>query len=350
MKRFNEALPKSQGSGHMPASANIYDVAKEANVSLGTVSRVLNGAPSVGEVTRTRVQAAIDRLEYRPSSVARSLALGATRSFALLVPELNNPLFGDIAFGAQDAADEADHVVIVYGTNGNAVRERRYIASLLDRNVEGLLLVDSILPPAELAPLVSQVPVVQIGRRQNIPGSRTVDVDQELGARKATRHLLELGHRRIGMIEGSLENRAAVERSDGYFAALEEAGISPDRRRVARGTMNELGGATAMAELLERDKSLTAVFAITDLMALGAMSTLYRRGMVVPDDMSVVGFDDIRISEFLPVPLTTVREPAHDLGAAAVRMVLNAEDGASQILPTQLIVRESTRPRKEGDQ
>lgn len=326
------------------AGASIYDVATAAGVSLGTVSRVLNGASNVGELTRNRVQDAIDLLGYRPSTIARSLAKGATQTLAMLVPELNNPLFGDIASGAQDAADDSDHVVLVYGTNDDPVRERRFIDSVMDRNVGGLILVRSILPPGELAPLVGSLPVVQLGRQQDVPGSRVVDVDHEHGSRTAVQHLLSLGHRRIAMVEGETDNRAVIERARGFHAALDAAGVPARERTVVRAPMNEAGGASAMEQLLDLDSRFTAVFAVTDLMALGAMSALVRNGVSVPDEMSLIGFDDIRISMHLPVPLTTVRQPFRDLGAAAVRLALDGIDGESRILPTELMVRGSTAP------
>lgn len=328
----------------MASGVSIYDVANRAGVSLGTVSRVLNGAPTVGVVTREKVERAIEDLGYRPSPIARSLARGATGTLAMLVPELNNPLFGDLAEGAQDAADESDNVVLVYGTNGDPVRERRYIDSMLDRNVDGLILVGSILPNAELKTLVGRLPVVQIGRQQDIPGARTVDVDHEQGARTAVQHLLSLGHRRIGMIEGATDNRAVDDRGRGYHAALDAAGVPERERVVVRAPTNEAGGAAAMEQLLDLDASFTAVYAVTDLMALGALSALERNGVSVPSEMSVIGFDDIRISMHLPVPLTTVRQPSRDLGAAAVQLALEGMDGESRILPTELMVRSSTAP------
>ncbi len=322
---------------------SIYDVAREAGVALGTVSRVLNDAPNVGDATRERVLAAIDRLDYRPSSVARSLAMGSTRSLAMLVPDLSNPIFGDTAAGAQDAADESDHIVLVYGTNGSADRERRYINSFLDRKIDGLLLVRSVLSAEELAPIAARVPVIQVGRQQlDLPGNRTVHVDQVHGARTAVDHLIGLGHGRIALLEGPKSLEAALERSSGYYQALAAADIDTDLELVARGTFDEAGGAAAMTELLQRRVEFSAVFASTDLMALGALSVLHRAGLSVPDDISVAGFDDIRISQYLPVPLTTVRQPAHQMGAMAFRLALEGAEGASHLLPTELVVREST--------
>jgi DNA-binding LacI/PurR family transcriptional regulator len=328
----------------MAAGVSIYDVATAAGVSLGTVSRVMNGAPTVGDETRARVEEAIERLGYRPSSVARSLARGQTRSLAMLVPELNNPLFGDIASGAQEAADESDHIVLLYKTDGDPERERRYLESVLDRNIGGVVLVSSVLNPDELATLVRKVPVVQIGRVYDVPGIRKVDVDQELGARTAVQHLLGLGHRRIAMIEGETDNIAVHDRSRGFHSALDAAGVPARDRMVVRKPMNEAGGIAAMEQLLDLDARFTAVFAVTDLMALGALSALHRNDVSVPDEMSVIGFDDIRISQHLPVPLTTVWQPAGGLGGAAVRLALDGVDGESRILPTELRVRGTTAP------
>lgn len=323
-------------------SVSIYDVAREAGVALGTVSRVLNGAPTVGEATKARVEAAIEKLGYRPSSLARSLARGSTRTLAMLVPDLSNPLFGDTAAGAQDAADVLDHVVLVYGTNDNPERERRYIDSFLDRQIDGLLLVRSILGADELAPIVERVPVIQVGRQHHLPGSRIVHVDQVLGARSAVEHLIELGHRHIALVEGPGTNDAAVERGIGYYQALAATCIDPDPRLVVRGSLDEAGGASATAELLNRRTDVTAIFASTDLMALGAMSVLHGHGVRIPDDISLIGFDDIRISRFFAVPLTTIRQPAHSMGAMAVTMALEGADGQSHVMPTELIIRNST--------
>lgn len=324
------------------ASVSIYDIAREAGVALGTVSRVLNEAPNVGSETRARVQEAIKRLDYRPSSVARSLARGTTRSLAMLVPDLSNPLFGDMASGAQDAADASDHTVLIYGTNGSVERERRYINSFLDQKVDGLLLVRSVLPAEELAPIAGRIPVIQLGNELDIPGVRIIQVDQLHGARSAVDHLIGLGHRRIGFLEGPRQLNAILDRSSGYLQALAMADIDTDQALIAHGTLDEAGGFAAMTELIERAIPMTAVFASTDLMALGALSALHRHGVSVPDDISVVGFDDIRISRYLPVPLTTVREPTHEVGALAVEMALEGGNGASHLLQTELIIRDST--------
>jgi LacI family transcriptional regulator len=358
MKGFMEALhgrrtdqPRgTELKGERVANVSIYDIAREAGVALGTVSRVLNDAPNVGEETRARVQAAIDRLDYRPSSVARSLARGTTRSLAMLVPDLSNPLFGDMASGAQDAADASDHTVLIYGTNGNVDRERRYINSFIDQKVDGLLLVRSVLPLEELIAVAAQVPIIQFGNEHDLPDGRTVQVDQLHGARAAVDHLIGLGHRRIGLLEGPRKWNAIMDRSSGYLQSLANADIDTDKSLIARGTLDEAGGYAAMVELLERKVEMTAVFATTDLMALGALSALHHFGVQVPADMSVVGFDDIRISRYLPVPLTTVREPAHQQGAMAVEMVLEGPTGASHLLPTELIVRASSAAIRPNDE
>jgi DNA-binding LacI/PurR family transcriptional regulator len=260
----------------------------------------------------------------------------------MLVPDLSNPLFGDMASGAQDAADASDHTVLIYGTNGNADRERRYINSFLDQKVDGLLLVRSVLPLEELTAVAAQVPVIQFGNEHDLPDGRSIQVDQLHGARMAVDHLIGLGHRRIGFLEGPRTWNAILDRTSGYLQSLAMADIDTDQDLIARGTLDEAGGYAAMSELLERGTPMTAVFASTDLMALGALSALHKFGRRVPEDISIVGFDDIRISRYLPVPLTTVREPTHQQGAMAVAMILEGPGGASHLLHTELIVREST--------
>jgi DNA-binding LacI/PurR family transcriptional regulator len=333
----------------MTGSPSIYDVSREAGVSLGTVSRVLNNSPSVGETTRERVEATIARLGYRPHPGARSLASGSTRSLAVLVPELSNPLFGEIAAAAQEAADAHEHTVLVYGTSGDPDRERRYIESMLEHRVDSLLLVRSSLARDELEVLTESMTIVEIGLGRQFPRSRVVGVDEVKGARTAVEHLLDLGHTRIALIRGTDGDSGAADRARGFHDALAARGLRPSDELIATAPFGEQGGADAMNAILDRaPEPPTAVFASTDLMALGAMSALMRRGHRIPDDISLVGYDDIRISEHLPVPLTTVRVPAIDLGREAVRLAIDGEDAETVTLPSEIVIRRSAaRPSRE---
>lgn len=339
-----------------PTSA---DVAALAGVSRTTVSFVLNERRDVAisGPTRRRVLDAAKRLGYHPHASARQLAGGRSRTMGLVLRQSAQQVAGDALLaetlrGIAAAARAADHRVLIEPlapTNGG------YDELLRSSRTDGVIVSGPRIDDPALSRLVADgFPIVLQG---SLPGlaSPSVDVDNAAGARLAVEHLIELGHRRIGAITNApLAYTAASERLEGYRAALRSAGMDFDERLVVEAEFDAASGHRAMTSLLER-APVTAVFVASDVVALGAFAALHEAGLRCPDDVSIVGFDDIPLAAFFDPPLTTVRIPAHDLGLAAGSALLDRIAGrpvpARTLLPTELVVRSSTAPpgrRTEG--
>jgi DNA-binding LacI/PurR family transcriptional regulator len=323
-------------------------VAARAGVSRATVSRVVNGSATVTPEIRDAVLRAIDQLGYVPNPAARSLVTRRTGSIGLVISEPPSRVFSDDPFFAvvartvgQELADAGKQVVLLPASSpaGHA-RVERHVAG---GHVDGVILVSmhgSDPLPAALAR--TDVPVVSHGRPIAAVPLPYCDCDNVGGARSAVRHLLERGRRRIAAITGPPDMSAALDRMTGYREVLSGG----DRRSLAAiGDFTRASGAAAMRQLLEDDPGLDAVFAASDLMAIGALHALRQAGRRVPDDVAVVGFDDIEAARFTDPPLTTVRQPVAEVARAVVRRLLGpADERAAEplILPTELVVRDST--------
>ncbi len=332
-------------------SATIYQVARAAGVSTATVSRALNGSAQVAERTRHRITEAIADLGYQPNHVARSLVLKATHTIAVMLPDITNPFFPSLVKGVQLAADEEGYAVLLAHTGGDPAKEESYFQVLRGQQVDGVLLVGLVSAPESLKGLVGHgLPVVTLDRPVDLPGSATVRVDHKAGGRIATEHLLELGHRRIAHISGPKGLGVSQQRLDGYRRALTSRGVSFDESLVAEGDFSEDGGYRGVQELLRMRGRFTALFAANDLSAIGAMTALREHDMRVPDEVSVVGFDDIHLASYTSPKLTTVRQPIYDMGRAAAKLLIDARrkklslKDKNEIFDGELVVRESTGP------
>lgn len=332
-------------------SATIYEVARAAGVSTATVSRALNGSGQVAERTRHRITEAIAALGYQPNHVARSLVLKATHTIAVLLPDITNPFFPALVKGVQLAADEQGYAVLLAHTGGDPAKEESYFQVLRGQHVDGVLLVGLVSAPESLRGLVGHgLPVVTLDRPIDLPGSATVRVDHKAGGRIATEHLLKLGHRRIAHIAGPMGLNVSQQRLDGYRRALLTQGWVFDERLVAHGDFSEDGGYRGIEELLRSHVRFTALFAANDLSAIGAMTALREHGLHVPDDVSVVGFDDIHLASYTSPKLTTIRQPIYDMGRAAATLLIEARrkevslNDKTMIFAAELVVRESTGP------
>lgn len=332
-----------------PAIATLEMVAAEAGVSRSTVSRVVNESPNVRPDVIETVQAAIARLHYVPNRAARSLASRQTNSIALVVPEDTSRFFGDCFFasvvtGIADRIGETNYMLtMVVGSAGFRQKTRRYLQA---GSVDGILVISHHSGVRHLVDIGTPLPMV-FGGRPTDPELRDtyfVDVDNVGGAELATRHLIGLGRRQIGTITGSPDMQAAADRRAGWAKALREAGRPVDL--VAQGNFTAHGGAQAMAALLDQDPAVDAVFAASDLMARGALMTLTERGIRVPDDIAMVGFDNSPLAATGSIGLTSVNQPSIAMGSqmADVLLQLLAGEQPEQrgtILPTNLVVRES---------
>lgn len=332
-----------------PRTPTIYDVAERAGVSASTVSRALANTHPVAVRTRRRIEAAVEELGYRYNHVARSLALRSTESIAILLPDLTLAFFPELVRHIQLRAEERGYSLILCNTLNDAGRELAYLDFLRGKRVDGVLVVGLGVHIDALAQGIGDLPVVCLDPDVNLPGAPMVQVDNRGGARAATQHLIDLGHRRIAHITGVSTRTVTRERLQGYRLALRRAGITPDPALVVSGDFTEEGGRRATSSLLELDVPPTAIFAANDQTAIGALAALRDHGIEVPHGVSVVGFDDIHVSAHIQPPLTTIREPVSEIANTAIDLLLerirSREAGQRRVRLSGLLVpRGSTAP------
>ncbi|GAA2727730.1 LacI family transcriptional regulator [Cellulomonas aerilata] len=324
----------------------INDVAREAGVSVATVSKVINGRYGVAVSTSERVQQVIDDLGYESSLVARSLRSHRTNVIGILVAEFE-PFSTEILKGTSQAITDTGYELLAYSGGGRAGTsvgwERRYLSRLSGTLIDGAILVTpTVVEPG------GSVPVVAIDPHAGPAGMPTVDSDNFAGASTATRYLLGLGHRRIGFLGGRPDLESSRQREDGYRSALAEAGVAVDPDLMRVGGYRRASTVEPARELLTRPDRPTALFAANDLSALGVMDAAAALGLTIPDDVSLVGFDNIPESALTTPPLTTIHQPIQQMGAAAVDLLVHLMDGSGDRdthvrLPTDLVERGSAR-------
>ena len=325
----------------------IYQVAERAGVSLSTVSRVLNGKASVNKVLKERVEKAVKELNYRPNSVARSLANNRTDSVGVLVPELNAPFFGDLMQAVESTLRAADkHVIISVGQNC-VETEKDAVEFLISRNCDALIMHAEALSDEYLLELnQSKLPVALVNRQvEGLPEACT-SLDNEKGGYLATRHLLELGHKDIAYISGPTDKCDASLRLEGHKRALSEAGLPTNPQLIFNGDYSEEDGKIGLLELMARDVPFTALVCANDWMASGAISCARDLGMSLPHDLSVVGFDDVVFAHHVFPRLTTVSNPIAEMAEMSAKYILNKVYGQANnvqlYFEPSLVVREST--------
>ena len=329
----------------------IRDVAERAGVAPITVSRVINNSGYVSPETRARVEAAIAELQYVPNSLARSLRFKRTHTLALVLTDITNPFWTTVARGVEDAASRHGFNVILCNTDENEDKQTEYLNVLLQKQVDGFLLVPARSTPEPIALIQRQrVPIVVLDRQ--VPGAQ-VDVvrgDSEGGAYELTRLLLSLGHRRIAMLSGPQGVSTAVDRVAGYRRAMREAGIAEETMRIYYGEYTQDGGYRMAQEALAARPRPTALFAANNFIAIGALRALREAGLRVPEDIALVCFDDIPATLVIEPFLTVVAQPAYEMGQRATELLLARLSGQAPdeyqeiILPAQVIVRKSCRP------
>ena len=334
---------------------SIKDVARTVGVSTATVSRALRGLPRVSDETRIRVLQAAAELDYVASPTAASLASGQTRAVGVIVPFVTRWFYASVVQGAEELLREEGYDLLLYNLGGDREARRRVFRSHLLRKRVDAVLVLSLTPTDEEVQALAKLdrPVAVVGA--TVPGWASVRIDDNETARIAMQHLLDLGHRRIGYIGGSLEEQldfaAPLDRLHGYRAAMDCAGIEVVPSWEVIGDFTVRGGLAAMRLLLEREPRPTAVFAASDEMAVGAVHAAREAGLRVPEDISVIGIDDHDMAEFFE--LSTVAQPVHEQGQLAARLLLDAlaavdDDPPAEppalTVPTRLIVRHTTAP------
>lgn len=327
----------------------IMDVAREAGVSYSTVSRVLNGFELVKPATRQRVQNVAERLGYVANLQARSLAGGRSRVIGLLVPGLETSFIGEVIRGVDEEIAHAQYDLMLYTTHRNRGKEAAYVNTIVNGLADGLLLIVPLMPAAFLKVLPShQYPYVLVDQADPSGKGGVVDATNWQGAYEATRYLISIGHRRIGFITGQMQLSSAVDRLQGYRDALRDYQVNSDESLVVTGDFQQSSGYIGASQLLDLPDRPTAIFASNDLTAFGAMEAIQERGLRIPDDISIVGFDDVPQAVMTHPKLTTVRQPLAQMGRIAARMLLelieNPELSPSSVtLATELIIRDSCR-------
>ena len=336
-------------------AAGMKDVASLAGVAVGTVSNVLNHPDLVRPLTRARVEAAMEELGFIPNGSARQLRAGRSRCLGLVVLDVTNPFFTEVARGAEDYAQAAGYAVILCNSDEADDKERRYLRVLEEQRVRGIL----ITPVHGRAPELERIrdrgtPVVLL----DSPGSSgqcSVAVDDRRGGDIAVSHLLGLGHRRIALVNGPIAIRQCADRRRGAFLAVERAGLDPAAvlTEITVPAMNARAGTTAAGELLASEPRPTAAFCTNDMLALGLLRRMAMDGVAVPEDLAVVGYDDIDFAADAAVPLTSVRQPKYELGRAAAELLLEEADRPGQhehrrfVFKPELVVRASSGARAE---
>lgn len=326
--------------------ATIKHVAARAGVSFTTVSHVVNGTRPVSDQVRSKVEAAIAELGYVPSGVARSLRVRATGTLGLLLPNASNPYFAELARGIEDHAERNGYSVILCNSDDDIDKQLRYLRVLLERRIDGLI-VATVASDAAFAEALAnlRVPLVLVDRSLDGVDADQLRVDHEQGAYLATRHLLELGHRRIVCIGGPASTQVAQLRAAGYQRALAEAGI--EAQAVVDCPFTSPAGHAAAQTLLSAQLRPTAIFAGNDMIALGVLRAAAERGLQVPQQLSVVGFDDIEVSRYLHPALTTVGQCIGQLGEQVAARLLERirTPGlavSQQLIEPILVLRESS--------
>ena len=306
--------------------ATIRDVAKRARVSHQTVSRVINSQNTVSPETRERVLRAIRELEYVPSAIARSLSSDRTHTLGMVTTDVSDHFFAEAVAGAEAEARRRGHFLIIGSIEQGAEDdEQTYLRLMLERRVEGLIVAVPRLRRVNgdvLVEAAARIPTVVLASDIDLPGADHIDIDNRKGGMAATTHLIEHGHRAIACIAGPLDWPSARARFDGYREALRRAGIAGDPALVEACVDWGLeSGRRAGQRLLAAAPHFTAVFAHSDLLALGAIAALRAGGLRVPDDVSIVGYDDIPVASVVDPPLTTVRQPMREVGELAARLI-----------------------------
>lgn len=308
--------------------ATIKDVALLSGVSVATVSRVINNSPKASQASRDAVFKAMHELNYHPNAYARALAHQNNETLGLIVADVSDPFFGTMVKAVEQVAQATGNFLLIGNGYHDAAKEKHVIEQLIGHRCSGLVVHAKMLPDEELIQMMSYVPGMVLINRI-VPGfeSRCVALDDRYGSWLATRHLIQEGHKKIGFLCSNHLISDSQDRMQGYLDALQEHNIPVDERLISRGTPDELGGEAAMTELLSRGQQMTAVVCYNDSMAAGALSVLSDNGIEVPQELSLVGFDDVLISRYLRPRLTTVRYPIIAMATQAAELAIALAKG-----------------------
>jgi DNA-binding LacI/PurR family transcriptional regulator len=336
------------------AKLDIRTVARMANVSIATVSRTINRVATVNPKMAERVWKAIEKLDYFPNTQARALVSGRSRLLGLIVSEITNPFFPELVQRFEDIAVEHGYEILISSTNNDPQRTAQCIRRMLERRAEGVAVMTfGVEKPLMELLAERKVPLVLVDVGPERPGVSLLRVDYRHGIQQGVEHLAAVGHRNIAFISGPRGLHSAQSRLLAFTASLEQNGLNPDPASVVEGDHSLEGGTAAMERILQRKQRPTAVMCSNDLSAIGVLHALYRAGLKAPEDMSVIGFDDIHMAQVTIPPLTTIQMSCLELARAAVTALrAHREEGLEPQriykIPTHLVIRESTASPKAG--
>ncbi|MFC5407130.1 LacI family DNA-binding transcriptional regulator [Cohnella soli] len=332
----------------------IYDIAKEAKVSVATVSRVLNGTAPVKASTRAKIEALIQKYQFQPNAMARSLLSKETGIIGVIVPDLTNPFFPEVFAGAEQEAQESGHTFLLCNTMGSYAKESEYLNIMQEKRVDGIVFIGGRINLKDCEPELVQevvehankIPLVLVnGNLKNTELTRVV-TDEYTGTLLAMRHLIELGHTQIGFIGGESHMTTTSIKLRAFRKALRDEGIPVREEWILPDSFSVDSGRQMMQKLLDMKEQPTAVCCVNDFTAIGAIKTAVENGLKVPDDISIVGFDDIPLAHHVIPELTTVSQQANELGRMAIKvlrqMMNKGKTKKLTALEPQLVVRQST--------
>ncbi|MBD0380934.1 LacI family DNA-binding transcriptional regulator [Paenibacillus sedimenti] len=332
----------------------VYDIAKEANVSVSTVSRVLNDTAPVKKSTKDKIMQIIDKYQFQPNALARSLLKKETGTIGMIMPDITNPFFPEVFLGAESEARIKGYTFFLCNTSGDSARESEYLSILSEKRVDGIIFMGGRINLARCKPelvkevtdISSRIPVVLVNGQ--LPNSNIVRVstDEAKGARLVTQHLIDLGHKDIGFIGGVDHMSTTIQKVKAFKSQLEDSGLVYQPDWVLHGSFSVRSGEELMKKMIEMKKRPTAIFCVNDFTAVGAIKAVSEHGMKIPDDFSIVGFDDTPLATSIIPEMTTVSQKSHELGKTAVQILtklLNKEKVKRlTLLEPELMIRKST--------
>lgn len=330
----------------------IYDVAREANVSMATVSRVVNGNPNVKPATRKKVLNTIERLGYRPNAVARGLASKKTTTVGAIIPDISSIFFAELARGIEDIATMYNYNILLSNSDQNKDKELHLINTMLEKQVDGIVFMGGMITQEHVDQFKNApVPVAlaaTIDESKTIP---SVNIDYELAAYEAVKLLIDQGNVHPAFVTAQEETAPNEQKYQGYMRALKESGIELKESYIIKGDYSYDSGIEALNQLMDLDEKPTGIFVASDEMALGVIHGAQDRGLRVPEDVEVFGFDNTRLATMVRPTLSTIVQPMYDIGAVAMRLLtkyMNKEEVTDQnvILPHRIIERDSTKQKK----
>ncbi|MCE3199155.1 LacI family DNA-binding transcriptional regulator [Paenibacillus sonchi] len=327
----------------------IKDVAQKANVSIATVSRVLNNLTGYSDKTKQKVNQAIKELGYQPNAIARGLINKRTQTIGVMFPKVSSAFSSDLLHGIDEFAHDSNYSVVVCNTDNDGKRTMKYLQLLREKQVDGIIFSSEVLSKEYYEVLESmKIPVVLVSSQTDFAKVPYVKVDDYQAVYDAIQYLISKGHRKIAMISGTKgDPLAGTPRVQGYRKALEANGIAFDSSRLVYGDFSFESGSRAMEALLRKAGEVTAVFAASDEMAIGALSAALKHGLNVPEDISIMGYDDLKPAQMVTPPLTTVRQPLYEMGKIAseklIGMIETGEIAANRIMAHSIVERQTVR-------